>query len=220
MKRAKEFELEYLLEPFAGDLTFFTKRMFGGMAAYFGGKMVMMLTEDKNSRSYKGKEFPFLIWNGGLIPTDRSDHASLLKDFPGLIPHPILGKWLYLSLEEDLFEEHSEKLIDRILEYDARIGILPKERSKSSKAPRWIHNLKNIGPNTAEELKQIGITSVKQFFEAGWEEVYCRLVLAYPHRNNLNMLSSLMGAFEGVDWRHISEQDKFEAKKWVNFFKK
>ena len=36
-------------------------------------------------------------WQGLLIPSERSAHASILADHPSLRVHPVLGKWLYLA---------------------------------------------------------------------------------------------------------------------------
>jgi TfoX/Sxy family transcriptional regulator of competence genes len=217
----KSFELEYLLEPLEANLSFSTKAMFGGLAVYYEGKMVLLLAEDKSSRTYRGQEYPYLIWNGLLIPTDRAYHSALLAEFSSLKQHPVLGKWLFLSLEDNHFENIAAGLIEKIKAQDERIGIFPKEKKKSSKSsgPRKIRSIRNLGPKAEADLNAVGINSVKQFFSAGWEEIFCRLVLAYPQRNNLNMLYALIAAHKDMDWRELDERDKFEAQKWVRFFK-
>jgi hypothetical protein len=129
MKAPKTFELEWAFEPFSSHPTFNSRRMFGGLAAYFMDRMVLILTESPGERSYRGKNYSFEIWNGILIPTEREYQPSLQADFPSLIPHPVLGKWLYLSLEREDFEETAMQLGRLIAENDGRIGVISKKRT-------------------------------------------------------------------------------------------
>ncbi|MBN20250.1 MAG: hypothetical protein CL678_03095 [Bdellovibrionaceae bacterium] len=106
--------------------------MFGGLAAYLNGKMVCVLMEDPGAYEYRGKKFDFEIWNGILIPMERENHASLIQDFPALVSHPVLGKWLYLPMRAPSFEADSLKLSELIFQNDQRIGILPQTKKKKN----------------------------------------------------------------------------------------
>ena len=53
----KEFTYTWAFEAFDRDPTFCQKRMFGGLAAYVQGRMVMVLTENPGERSYRKKLF-------------------------------------------------------------------------------------------------------------------------------------------------------------------
>lgn len=128
LKIKKKFALDWLFEPLEENPSFFSKRMFGGLAAYFEGKMVFVLVEDAGERVWKGKKFDFDIWNGVLIPTERDFHDSLLKDFNGLIQHPVLGKWLYLPMSTPDFEETAQFLVVEVQKRGPRIGIIPKSK--------------------------------------------------------------------------------------------
>ena len=121
-KIKKSFALEYLLEPLQSSPLYSTRRMFGGMAAYDQGKMVVVLMENADDAE----------WNGVLFPTDRPHHESMMKDFSDLVPHTILGKWLYLSMSCENFETAAQEIIERIVRRDSRFGILPgiKKRRK------------------------------------------------------------------------------------------
>ena len=44
----KTFDNEWILEAFAGRATFFTKRMFGGLAAYLHERQMLVLVEPTN----------------------------------------------------------------------------------------------------------------------------------------------------------------------------
>ena len=125
-KPKKEFATTWIFEAFDREPTFCQKRMFGCLAAYVRGRMVMALAEDPGERSYRGKAYSYDIWNGILLPTEKECHASLMKEFESLIAHPVLGKWLYLSSHDPNFETVARELADRIADGDSRLGIEPK----------------------------------------------------------------------------------------------
>lgn len=98
--------------------------MFGCKGCYLYGRLVLVLA---------AREEP---WNGLLVPTEKKHHESLLRDYKGLITHPILKKWLYLLESSEDFEESAGTLVESILAGDPRIGVEPKgtfSRSRRSK---------------------------------------------------------------------------------------
>jgi hypothetical protein len=123
MKAPKKFSFEWAFEPLQSHPTFSTKRMFGALAAYLMNCLVMVLSESPGERCYRGVDYPIEIWNGVLFPTEKEHHDTLRADFPSLIPHPVLGKWLYLPREEDNFEETVMKLGELIAQNDPRLGV-------------------------------------------------------------------------------------------------
>ena len=122
----KVFELVWAFESFEHLDTFYTKRMFGGMAVYLHGKMVMLLTESPGDREYRGKKYPFDIWHGLMFPTEYDYQESLTKEFPDLIQHPVLKKWLFLKFDCDSFEDIAYECAEKIKGNDKRFGIFPK----------------------------------------------------------------------------------------------
>lgn len=86
----------------------------------------MVLAEDPGDKRYRGKNYPFEIWNGILLPTEKCFHKSLIEEFNGLIPHPVLGKWLYLGAAREDFESVARLIGGRIRQCDPRLGIDPK----------------------------------------------------------------------------------------------
>lgn len=124
MKAPKEFSLKWAFDPFRNHPTFRSKRMFGGLAAYLMERLVMVLTESPGERSYRAVDYPIEIWNGVLFPTEWEHQGLLTTEFPSLLPHPVLGKWLYLPLEADDFEETLMSLGELIARYDPRLGVL------------------------------------------------------------------------------------------------
>lgn len=128
MKKPRIFSLSWVFEPLEDHPTFFTKKMFGSLAVYYNGKMVLVLSESQGVRDYRGKTYPFDIWNGLLLPTDREHHSSLLSEFPSLSNHVVLPKWLYIPQSHKDFEKLAETFVDRIVEGDERFGIVAQPK--------------------------------------------------------------------------------------------
>ncbi len=110
----------WVAEPLQDDVSYMEKKMFGCLACYFRGRMVLVLADQ-----------PKRPWRGVLLPTSREFQPSLIKDFPVLKPHPVLGKWLYLPDDLEEFEETASELVEAIQRGDERLGIEPKERKKT-----------------------------------------------------------------------------------------
>ena len=100
------------------------KLMFGCEAVYVRGRLVLALA---------AKSEP---WNGVLVPTEREHHASLCREFPFLVPHAILPKWLYLSAANDRFEFLAQEIITAIEDGDRRFGVVSNSRSRQTSTNR------------------------------------------------------------------------------------
>jgi hypothetical protein len=71
-------------------------------------------------------------WRGMLVCTEQQYHASLMRDFPGLVPHSRLGKWLFLAeAGNEEFEQVAERIISAVLRCDPRIGVYPTSKKKT-----------------------------------------------------------------------------------------
>ena len=119
----KTFDNEWILDAFAGSPTFFTKRMFGGLAAYVHERQMLVLVEPTKTGRW--------TWHGVLVCTNREHQASIRTDFPALIPHDILRKWLYIDSTHQDFESTMEAIAKRMARNDQRFGIIPGARSGS-----------------------------------------------------------------------------------------
>ena len=119
--RAKHSALAWILEAFERDATYLHKRMFGCDAVYIEGNLCLVVAD---------RDDP---WNGVLICTSQDRHAALIDDIPALQPHPVLGKWLYVSQDNAAFEDATAALTALILQRDPRIGVEPKPRTRRSK---------------------------------------------------------------------------------------
>lgn len=69
-----------------------------------------------------------------------------------------------------------------------------------------------LGPVTSAELASIGIRTVEEMRDLGWEEVCIRWVEAFPLRLNLNAFHGVQAAIEGIDWRDLDEDAKRRAR--------
>jgi hypothetical protein len=116
----KTFDNEWILEAFAGRPTFFTKRMFGGLAAYLHDRQMLVLVEPTKTGRWR--------WHGVLVCTGFEHHDSIQKDFPALVPHNALRKWLYIDSRHDDFEPTMDAVARRMARNDPRFGIVPRTR--------------------------------------------------------------------------------------------
>jgi hypothetical protein len=114
--------LVWIFEPFERDPTYLCKRMFGCDAAYVGGLLCVVAA---------ARDEP---WNGLLVCTSQERHAGLTGEMPALHPHPVLGKWLYVSQSDPAFETTAEKIVSLVLAGDPRVGVEPKPRSRGRKS--------------------------------------------------------------------------------------
>jgi len=116
--------LQWLADPLLDEPTFVLKSWFGGRTLMLNGKHQLFLTTQGEP------------WQGVLVCTFHEHQPSLLADFPCLRPHPILKKWLYLPESHEHFEREARRLVQRVKQKDARIGILPSPKKKSASARR------------------------------------------------------------------------------------
>jgi hypothetical protein len=111
----KTFDNEWICEIFERHSTYFTKRMFGGLAVYLFGRMMMVLVEPTKTGRW--------TWHGVLVCTDRANHPSIVSDLPSLAPHVALKKWLYIDSRHDDFEPTMERVARAMARNDERFGI-------------------------------------------------------------------------------------------------
>jgi hypothetical protein len=111
----REFENEWVLETLKDRPGFFTKRMFGGLAVYLGGRQMMVIVEPTKTGRWR--------WHGALICTERAHHPELLGEFPQLAPHEVLKKWLYIDARHEEFEPVMVRVVRAIARGDRRFGI-------------------------------------------------------------------------------------------------
>src|SRR5580658_520296 len=114
----KTFEHEWVFEGFAEHRTFFTKSMFGGLAAYLFERQMLLLVEPTKSGRWN--------WHGVLVCTDYQQHASIQAEFPALIPHEVVRKWLFISSSHEDFESTMAAVAKYVAGNDPRFGVVIK----------------------------------------------------------------------------------------------
>jgi hypothetical protein len=110
--------LHWLVEPLLGEPSFACKPWFGGRTVTLHGRHHLVLTTQGEP------------WQGVLVCTTHEHHASLRTEFPALGPHPVLGKWLYLSESAESFERDARRLVRCVRARDPRLGILPSPKKR------------------------------------------------------------------------------------------
>jgi hypothetical protein len=114
----RTFDNEWIFQAFEGHPSFLTNRMFGGLAVYLFGRMMMVLVEPTRTGRWK--------WHGVLICTEHAHHHGIIKEFPELAPHNVLKKWLYIDSRHEDFEPTMERVAGAIARDDQRFGIRPR----------------------------------------------------------------------------------------------
>jgi hypothetical protein len=108
--------LLWIFETLEDDPHFFVRKLFSFDAAHLGTRVYLAVS---------GGEEP---WNGLLVCTAREHHASLIRQFPQLVSHAVLGKWLYISQTHPEFESVALDLAALARRRDPRLGVESKAR--------------------------------------------------------------------------------------------
>ncbi len=87
-------------------------------AAYLDGKLYLAVADGKEP------------WNGLMVCSSHDQHAAILNEYPQLVSHPVLGKWLYLSRSNPEFEGIATELAMLAYKRDKRLGVEPQRRKR------------------------------------------------------------------------------------------
>ena len=124
----KAFDNEWIFDAFEGHPTFFTKRMFGGLAAYLFERQMLVLVEPTRTGRWQ--------WHGVLICTEHEHQPSIRAEFPALVPHQVLRKWLFVASTHEAFEPTMEAVARHITRNDRRFGIVPRSATPARRRAR------------------------------------------------------------------------------------
>ncbi|MDR2845005.1 MAG: hypothetical protein LBV28_02810 [Puniceicoccales bacterium] len=108
----------WIWEPLENEASFVLRNAFGAKSVYLNGQQHLCCCAGEEP------------WRGVLVCTSKEHHAALIRDFPALTPHPVLGKWLYLPEADDDFEETAARIVKLISRRDPRIGVVGKPRRR------------------------------------------------------------------------------------------
>jgi hypothetical protein len=118
----KPFDNEWICQEIDRHPSYFTKRMFGGLAVYLFERLMLVLVEPTKTGRWE--------WHGVLVCTDRAHHPAIVAEFPALAPHDVLRKWLYIDSRHRHFESTMERLAKAVARNDPRFGVHPRPRKK------------------------------------------------------------------------------------------
>jgi hypothetical protein len=121
--RKKQYRNLWLAESIMEQPSYLEKSMFGCLAIYLHGRMMLLLSEGEEP------------WNGLLIPTEHQFHDSIRDEFKDVVQHPVLKKWLYLPEDIEDFESAAADIVNVIEMNDPRFGVEPRERKPRKKKP-------------------------------------------------------------------------------------
>lgn len=200
---SKEFEMQELRSLLKLE-HLRMKKMFGGLAIYDDPQMLFILCNDPLSNSWKGKTFSYSLWDGLLVATSREHHPALQKKMKSLLPHPILGKWLYLSRSSSSWAKDCRQLCKLALQKSELVGVVSKKKKKK-KPKASSKKIPNIGKVCKAELEQIGIQTYSDLKKRGWKKTWKQLCHKFPNRKNLNMGRALFGAIHEKPWNKLSK---------------
>jgi len=126
----KAFKHQWIFEAFDDHPTFFTKGMFGGLAAYLFGRQMLVLVEPTKSGRWN--------WHGVLVCTDFQHHAPIQSEFPALMPHQVLRKWLFIDSTHEDFETTMEAVAKQMASNDPRFGVSARSpKMTATNSSRW-----------------------------------------------------------------------------------
>lgn len=79
-----------------------------------------------------------------------------------------------------------------------------------------ISDMKNLGPASEKAFQKAGIKTVAQFVKLGWKGTMKKL--AKSDRRNIHAMFAyaVIGALKNREWNGISEDDKAEARSYMN----
>ena len=129
VKQRKAIPHEFVIEAIAA-LSPRTRPMFGCLAVYVEGKIVLILRDKRDKTADNG------VW----LATAEEHHESLRHEFPNMRSIQVLGKkvtgWQVLPADAPDFEEAALRACELIVARDPRIGKVPGARRASRSAAK------------------------------------------------------------------------------------
>ena len=83
-----------------------------------------------------------------------------------------------------------------------------------------IEKMKNLGPKTASELNQLGISSREEFLEIGYRNVFLKWISIFPERIHLMAWYALVGAELDIHYSKVPERQREEGRVLIESIRK
>lgn len=110
--------LLWVYDGLEDDPRFVRRKLFSFDAAYLDGRLYLAVAAGEEP------------WNGLLVCTSREHHESMRRQFPQLVSHEVLGKWLYVSQSHAEFESVALDLAMLARRRDPRLGVESKVKMR------------------------------------------------------------------------------------------
>jgi hypothetical protein len=120
-KKNKQHPLLWVVESLMEEPSYLEKPMFGCLAIYLHGRLTLVIASGEEP------------WDGLLIPTEHQFHQDIVEDFPDVVQHSVLKKWLYLPEATEDFETVASNIVEAVRMNDQRFGVEPRERVSRKK---------------------------------------------------------------------------------------
>jgi hypothetical protein len=82
-----------------------------------------------------------------------------------------------------------------------------------------IEQAMNVGPVVSEELRSLGIETLEQLRNLGWERAVTQWMFAYPRRLHPVAAYALIGAVQGCNITRVSPDHRQAAKALIKRLK-
>ena len=104
-----------------------------GTHYYRDDKLILILTEESKTTVYRGKSYPFELWNGVFFPIEKIKQSTVCANFPFLENHPGKKDALYLAAETEDFEALVKLIFREINKKNPLFGISIHETAREKK---------------------------------------------------------------------------------------
>lgn len=150
--------------------SFNRRAMFGGFAYYDGPFLKLVLFEGGSEK-----------WDGCMFPAEKEHHEKLLSQFPFLVNHSVLPKWLYLSLNDENFEEHAKKVVRELSRPGTLWGTIPDRKKKADQ--KATGKVKKSKPEKIEKVSAEDMRKPRMFRDESLAEKMDKLKTIQDFKN-------------------------------------
>lgn len=170
LKMAKALDELQWIEDLLPE-SFSRRAMFGGFAYYDGPFLKLVLFEGGSEK-----------WDGCMFPAEKEHHKKLLSQFPFLVNHSVLPKWLYLSLNDENFEEHAKKVVRELARPQTLWGTIPDRKKKADKK-KATGKVKKSKPEKIEKVSAEDMRKPRMFRDESLTEKMDKLKTIQDFKN-------------------------------------
>lgn len=177
------------------------KKMFGGICFMHRGNMLCGIDKER-----------LMV----RVGPDQYDHALSLKyaSVMDITGKPMNG-FIFVSPMGTKSNTNLENWIKLGLNFTSTLPPKKSKGTKKIKGPHFLKQVKNFGPVTRAEFESMGLTTLEQVKNLGFEEVCRKWVQYYPERLNANAFIGVICSIEDTVWTKATPQQRRMAHAMV-----